>query len=63
MKYFIFTFLIFSVFSISSCFRNSTPEEIEEIISRSNSLKRVNKLCLEIPKLRWFQFCSERVRR
>jgi hypothetical protein len=59
MKKFIYLLVLFS-FSINiSCFRDKTPEEIEKIISNSEALKRVNKLCLEIPKPSSFDFVKK----
>ena len=51
-----FLLIIFLAFSAVTCFRDKTPEEIEDAISRSDSLKRVNKLCAEMPKPDDFKF-------
>ena len=59
MKTLIFIIVVFSILIGLACFRDRTPEDLEDTISKSDVLKRVNKLCMEMPKPDDFRFVEK----
>jgi len=59
MKYLIVSIITFLVIFGSGCSNSKTPEEMEAAISKSEVLKRINQLCVEMPKPADFRFVSK----